>query len=494
MEKLCKRIQNEGFKEIQENKSSINKKTMKHKNSDIRECFIEYTLEDKVAALKCMLDYNEKEAENAPVHSGSDKTSTGVKECLQGDQETQFQTLIYELRNTVMNSYWNKEVGKTHYQTPNLPIGMNPWETIFGKKTKFETSMTELLQAKANQMDILNPDILEMYKKSHNSYLPAEQINRNYEQPFNQNFRFGKFNNVDNNGTRVKKLLTWITSTPSVLINPILADFKERTHPRIGKVRNYKEANLFMDMVHGKTIKRVQTNIVSDSPLNDDVIKQKKYLQNINSLRQKYKKQIPEIPFLDIYEELSSLDKDYVGILSEDTVFSVLAKYKMYINKTYLTPLLDLLGIRKEENVNYTKLLNLLNWKYDFPTLPKIERAPLECQCCHTTYRDTIGSTEETDITKEVLHSTLKDGTTAYDLIFPSVFTRHGLGRNDLTKPRNKEEMKGIFENIGVQFPDNSFNLLWEKGLEKYNVQNLSVLTFRNLCDEYDTMINKKDS
>lgn len=54
--------------------------------------------------------------------------------------------------------------------------------------------------------------------------------------------------------------------------------------------------------------------------------------------------------------------------------------------------------------------------------------------------------------------------------------------------------MKGIFENIGVQFPDNSFNLLWEKGLEKYNAQNLSVLTFRNLCDEYDAMINKTDS
>lgn len=53
--------------------------------------------------------------------------------------------------------------------------------------------------------------------------------------------------------------------------------------------------------------------------------------------------------------------------------------------------------------------------------------------------------------------------------------------------------MKGIFENIGVQFPDNSFNLLWEKGVEKYDTQNLSVLTFRNLCDEYDTMINKKD-
>lgn len=38
--------------------------------------------------------------------------------------------------------------------------------------------MTELLQTKVNQNDILNKDVLEMYKKSHNSYQPAEQITR----------------------------------------------------------------------------------------------------------------------------------------------------------------------------------------------------------------------------------------------------------------------------------------------------------------------------
>ncbi|XP_076378161.1 EF-hand domain-containing family member B [Megalopta genalis] len=495
MEELCKKIENECFNRSQETESCAIEKTIKYKKSDIRECFIDYSLEDKVAALKCMIDYNEKHAEDAPVHSSAPKTTIGVKECMQADQETQFQTIISELRNTVMNSYWNKEVGKTPYQTPNLPIGMNPWETVFGKKIRSETTMNELLQAKTNQMDILKPDILDMYKKSHNSYLPAEQIRRNYKEPFNQASCFGKYNNADVEGTRVKKRLTWINSNPSTLVNSILADFKERTCSRVGEVRNYKQADIFMDMVHGKAIKRVQTNILSDYPINNVVVEEKKYLQYINGLRQKYKRQFPEIPFLDIQEELANLDQDYTGKLPEDTVFSTLMKYKMYINKVQLTPLLDLLSIRKEKNVNYTELLNLLNWKYIFPTLPKIKSVPLECQCYHTAYKDVIGNIKETDTTKEVLHKTLKDDrTTAYDLIFPSVFTRYGLDRNDLTKPHDKEEIRTIFTNIGVHFTDDSFNLLWTEGLKEYNVQNLSVLTFKNLCDKYNVTIDKKDS
>lgn len=59
--------------------------------------------------------------------------------------------------------------------------------------------------------------------------------------------------------------------------------------------------------------------------------------------------------------------------MPEDKVFSILAKYKIYINKIFLIPLLDLLQIHKEKNIKYEELLNLLNWKYDFPTLPKIE-------------------------------------------------------------------------------------------------------------------------
>lgn len=42
-------------------------------------------------------------------------------------------------------------------------------------------TMAKILQEEINKNNILEKDIAEMYKKSHNSYLPAEQIKRQYE-------------------------------------------------------------------------------------------------------------------------------------------------------------------------------------------------------------------------------------------------------------------------------------------------------------------------
>lgn len=60
-------------------------------------------------------------------------------------------------------------------------------------------------------------------------------------------------------------------------------------------------------------------------------------------------------------------------ILPADKILPILTKYKIYVNEVLLMPLLDLLQIRKGKTINYRALLNLLNWRYDFPTLPKIE-------------------------------------------------------------------------------------------------------------------------
>nr|XP_031833258.1 uncharacterized protein LOC116427119 isoform X3 [Nomia melanderi] len=388
-----------------------------NRTNNVKECLTEYSLEDKMETLKYMIAYNAKSIQNVPQYRNIvPKPTVGVKECLEANQDTQFQTLISELRNTVMNSYWNKEVGKTRYNIPNLPIGLNPWETKFGKKNKFETPIAELLHAHENQIGILNPDILNMYKKSHNNYQPAEQMKRNYKEPFNPNSSFGQSNSTSIKNTQVKKHLTWCNSNSFTLVNSILADFKTRSQPCLGE--------------------------------------------------------------------------DYIGILPEERIFSTVAKYKMYLNKEYLIPLLDLLLIRKDKNINYKKFLNLLNWKYDFPTFPKVDKILLECEHYNTVYNNTIGNIKEIGIIKKVLHGSLEDKTfMAYNLISPTIFTKYGISHNDLCKLRTKEEIKDIFENIGVQFPDDSFNLIWEKGLEKYNTQNLSVETFKNLCDRSDMIV-----
>ncbi|XP_033304947.1 EF-hand domain-containing family member B isoform X2 [Bombus bifarius] len=406
-----------------------------------------------------------------------------VKECLQPDEETSFQTIISELRNTVMNSYWNKEVGKTRYQISNLPVGMKPLEVTFGKKLKSGETMGELLKQEIIESDIPEQNIFEMYKKSHNSYLPAEQIKRQYKKPFDQNSCFGKLWNANTKGERLKRLLTWIIADP------------DHSHSRIGEVKDIM--NIIDDKVYEKKGISEMLNILSDCPINNEVVVQQGYLQYINSLRLKLKKHVPEIPFLDIYEDLLSLDKDYTNILSEDKVFSILAKYKIYINKTFLTPILDLLQIRKEENVKYEELLNLLNWKYDFPTLPKIEKIPSECQHYSTTYNTTIGNIESIDITNipaaGISYVDL-DRCTAYSLILPNIFTKHGLIPTDLSRLRNKEEIKNIFETIGIRFPNNTFDLLWKKGQEKSYTDNVSIEIFGSLLDQYDDLIDDKNN
>ena len=56
-----------------------------------------------------------------------------VKECLRQKEVTPFQLLMAELKSTTMDSYWNKEVGKSRYPVANLPMGMDPVRTTFGK-------------------------------------------------------------------------------------------------------------------------------------------------------------------------------------------------------------------------------------------------------------------------------------------------------------------------------------------------------------------------
>ncbi|CAK9814756.1 EF-hand domain-containing family member B [Anthophora quadrimaculata] len=465
----------------------------------VKECFTDYSLEDKVEALKNVLMHNGKHLEEPQriTNMCNIKETIGVKECLQPRKETPFQTIISELKNTVVNSYWNKEVGKTRYQIPNLPIGMNPLEMTFGKKLESGETMAMLLKQKAIETDISEQRVIEMYKKSHNSYLPAEQIKRHYAKPFDENVCYGKVSNTNIEGVKVKRLLRWINTDPDTIVNINLAEFMERSYAHIGETKNLKNAHLYMNMTHGKVIKKPgmseKLSIVSDCLINNEVTMQQKCLQYINTLRQKFKHRDPEISFSDIYEDLLCFDKDYTNILPKDKVLSILTKHKIYINETLLTPLLNLLQIYKDQNVKYKELLNLLNWKYDFPTLPKIEKIPLECQSYTTTYNTTIGNVDKIDTTCIPIAGISyedPDKTTAYDLILPNTFTRYGLSNSDLSKLRNKEEIRSIFENIGIQFPNDSFNSLWEEGSKRSGSNNVSVETFRNLLNQYDNLIN----
>jgi len=49
--------------------------------------------------------------------------------------------------------------------------------------------------------------------------------------------------------------------------------------------------------------------------------------------------------------------QEYVETLPEDEVFAILKKYRIFPNKEFLIPLLDILQLRKNGNINYRELL-----------------------------------------------------------------------------------------------------------------------------------------
>lgn len=71
----------------------------------------------------------------------------------------------------------------------------------------------------------------------------------------------------------------------------------------------------------------------------------------------------------------------------------------------------------------------------------------------------------------------------AYALIFPSIFTKYDLHHVDFFKIRSKEEIRSIFENIGIIFPNNSFDTLWEKATKIDGSDGVCVDTFNSLLD-----------
>ncbi|XP_018316698.1 EF-hand domain-containing family member B [Mycetomoellerius zeteki] len=334
--------------------------------------------------------------------------------------------------------------------------------------------MKEILEHEESAM-VQEDTARSWYRKSHNHYEPGEQITRDYKKSFDRCVRFGKPPKSRGSESRVRRILTWIDHEPVTLVNGRQADFLQRTRSFVGQVKDPETSRLHIDTVHGRKSVKDELN-VSD----EQVLSWWQCLQDLNDFRRKLKKRIPEVPFLDIEDEFSCLDKENVGTLPEDKIFLIFEKHRIYPNKKFLVPLMDTLQLRTNGNINYREMLNLLNWKRSLPVLSTIKLPVMSPDC--TTYNDSIKNIQTTDSTS--IHpdtENLGDQTSVHCLTSPSIFTRYGLTHIDFFKMRDKEEIRSIFENIGFEFPEESFDTLWQEGMRKDCTSGVCVETFREL-------------
>ncbi|KAL2718342.1 EF-hand domain-containing family member B [Vespula squamosa] len=429
--------------------------------------------------------HNSSKKLNSKYNKNLDSTST-VKECLQYQLLTPFQTLVSELRNTVMKSYWNKEVGKTHYLVPYLPIGLDPLKTTFGKKFKSEATMADLINPpEIDKKSIMRTDDSFCRFEEVSQEDEGTQITRNYNCHFNKHTNFGKRNNADVRGSRIKKIIRGGDYSSTTLVNYIQADFLKETQLLLGQIKNPKKC-LSSSTIYGKpSAKEIDSvaDALQESPIDKTLLFKWEYLQYLRSLRNNLKKRNPSIDYFDIYEDLVSLDKEHTGILSEEDVFTILGNYNIHPERQLFNSLLDLLELRQNEKLFYNDVVDLLNWKRPFPTLPIAKsKSKEDISPLHEDDDKSCVIPPKYYPCNEKLYPRKFDN--VYALIFPNTFTKFGLNHIDFFKLRSKKEIQSIFENIGITFPDNTFDILWEKAIKKDGAEGVCVDTFNGLLDE----------
>uniref|UniRef100_A0A8C5N3S0 EFHB C-terminal EF-hand domain-containing protein n=1 Tax=Leptobrachium leishanense TaxID=445787 RepID=A0A8C5N3S0_9ANUR len=72
------------------------------------------------------------------------------------------------------------------------------------------------------------------------------------------------------------------------------------------------------------------------------------------------------------------------------------------------------------------------------------------------------------------------DGSDAYGLLCPSVFSQKMVYESDFLKPRSKEEISQILHNMDVDISSENFDQLWDVALKSHPRGKVSVETIRN--------------
>ncbi len=75
-----------------------------------------------------------------------------------------------------------------------------------------------------------------------------------------------------------------------------------------------------------------------------------------------------------------------------------------------------------------------------------------------------------------------EDGT-CFAVVQPSIFSKHGVYEKDVLQPRSKDEIRMIFQNIGVSIPDELFNNIWDNAKSLLPNGDVNVETFRSVLD-----------
>ncbi|XP_017785362.1 PREDICTED: EF-hand domain-containing family member B-like [Nicrophorus vespilloides] len=483
-------------------------------DGSMRECLRNYPTDDAIVAV--LNQAGLKRVEPEPRHQRMENVRHRgayqlTRPILNPPDETRYQTLVRDLRETVLADYWNKELGRGRDPTGGLPKGMDPGNTTFGDKILHDVTMKELINPPKSTYEIQfeTNEFHNMYKKSHNDYYPGEKINRNYvKESYDPTRRYGMKTRFDPRGIYAKCALTSLNSEPIVAVNRVHADTVERTKFQLGKclmpIGNSKVVP--QNFTYGKKynlpfhcVEELMKPDLEPSLLKRDL---RKWMHHLNRVRCFLRKHPTDLK--DIIELCRSFDEEQNGWLDFALVYDILKRNQIVVEASLLLPLLELFGLHKEGMVEFTALINFLDPQEELPNfgtfddgvsvnshyLTTNQAAVLDCWKMDNTNERIAGvPSRRLDMDVVALHpsqSRFEECNLSYEsnaetLLNPSIFSNYQLTHRDFFLPREPQYLQKLFEIAGYQFPNDTFQKLWDLGVVHDKTGKVCIDTFRNL-------------
>jgi len=473
--------------------------------------------------------YNDPDIAGMIAHGVNTRPSFVAGELVNPRPKSWFAYRIKEKReNSVYASQQRAPLGRSHDQRAGLPEGTNPYDKRFGLPTHKDVQAGELVNPPklAKQVAEEAAEGEELYKISHSAFHVGESYNRKYDwSRVPATSMFGIETPHDNRGLNVKKTLKWIGETQSEKAAQITSkrvdDFRERTMPQVGQVHDPIKETMKVDDDHTFGIM-----VQPDEYGAGDLIHMRdagEYLRGrerqrgvLQAIRQHLKKANYH-NFQDLNSAFQYYDKDKSGSIEMSELREVLSQFNLPIQKELIDMLLAYCDVNQDGRIDYVEFSNFLNWKDKMPSGldikvddegEEIKTLQKQVDASNDTYQ-TSSSIINAVVGKVPTHAyraygvpTVRsdlpaprirrvgdsknygDESDAYGLLNPSIYSNHGVFEKDFFASRDETDVRRVFDSIGVEMTNETFQELWEKARQMHPDGEVSVEIFRGLLDE----------
>ncbi|KAE9532011.1 hypothetical protein AGLY_010213 [Aphis glycines] len=385
-------------------------------------------------------------------------------------------------------------VQKKKFNDPLLPDHLDK-NTTYGVITKSKLSASDVIFPNKIFQKNENDDKKEtdLYKVSHHSYGIGEHLNRKYTNSFDPDYRYGKSlkwlpagvwfkNNVETkSSSENKNVLTDYISK--------LLESKENTQCRYPYIDNRQGKFI------GRSYLRAQDILTGNEPDKKE-FERIDYSSTVSRLKHYIKEKKYDLK--ELHEKFKLFDKECTGWLPLEQVYKICYQHKIKPEKKLFDLALHSINAISNNNVRYNLFLDLLDPNVKFSTVLNNDDHT-DIDRFIPTYKNDYGNTlsrsiqlnknlnDYTSVKPKVLIylDCFGSETNVKTLLNPTIFSNYGLTYRDFYIGRSKDVMKKLFQDIGVNLPNEIFNITWDNAYACDGIDDkVSIEVFRQALQE----------